>query len=78
MNKGNQYYGGFFWVAVISFIVPLVVAFKAFNDIKPTTKPTPAPDVSGVDHAVWDYLLKSYVSNGLVDYDGMKKDYLFR
>ena len=35
-------------------------------------------DASGVDNGVWDYLLKSYVTNGLVDYDGMKKDYLFR
>lgn len=77
MNDGSKYYGGFFWVAAVSFVVPLVVAAAAFQDIKPTTKPTPAPDVSGVDAAVWDYLLKSYVSNGLVDYRGMKKDYLF-
>ncbi len=77
MSKGNQYYGGYFWVAVVSFIIPLVVAYKAF-DVRPTSKPTPVLDASGVDHAVWDYLLKAYVSNGLVDYDGMKKDYLFR
>lgn len=78
MSKGKQYYGGFFWIAAISFVVPLFVAFSAFNKVRPTTKPTPTLDASGVDHAVWDYLLKSYVSNGLVDYDGMKKDYLFR
>lgn len=78
MSKGSNYYGGFFWVAAISFIVPLFVGFKAFENLKPTTKPTPVVDASGVDHGVWDYLLKSYVSNGLVDYDGMKKDYLFR
>jgi hypothetical protein len=77
MSKGNQYYGGFFWVAAVSFVVPLVVAAAAFQDIKPTTKPTPTPDISGVDPLVWDYLLKSYVSNGLVDYKGMRKDYLF-
>lgn len=77
MSDGNKYYGGFFWVAAVSFVVPLVVAVAAFEDIKPTTKPTPAPDVSGVDAQVWDYLLKSYVSDGLVDYRGMKKDYLF-
>ncbi len=76
MNKGKQYYGSFFWVATISFIVPLFVAWKAF-DARPTTKPTPTLDVSGVDHGVWDYLLKSYVAGGLVDYEGMKKDYLF-
>lgn len=76
-TKGKQYYGAFFWVAAISFIVPLFVAWKAF-EARPTTKPTPNPDVSGVDHAIWDYLLKSYVSGGLIDYDGFKKDYLFR
>jgi len=78
MSKGSNYYGGFFWVAVVSFMVPFFVGWKAFENLKPTTKPTPVVDASGVDHGVWDYLLKSYVANGLVDYDGMKKDYLFR
>lgn len=78
MSKGSNYYGGFFWVALISFIVPLFVGWKAFQNIQPTTKPTPQVDASGVDHAVWDYLLKAYVTNGLVDYPAMKKDYLFR
>ena len=78
MSKGTNYYGGYFWVAVVSFMVPLFVGWKAFENLKPTTKPTPAVDASGVDHGVWDYLLKSYVTSGLVDYDGMKKDYLFR
>ncbi len=78
MSKGENYYGGFFWVAIVSFIVPLFVGWKAFENIKPTTKPKPQVDASGVDNMVWDYLLKSYVSSGLVDYDGMKKDYLFR
>lgn len=77
MSKGSKYYGGFFWLALVSFIVPLFVGWKAFQNISPTTKPTPQVDASGVDHAVWDYLLKLYVINGLVDYDGMKKDYLF-
>ena len=78
MSKGSNYYGGFFWVALVSFIVPLFVGWKAFDNLKPTTKPTPQVDASGVDHGVWDYLLKSYVSSGLVDYTAMKKDYLFR
>ena len=78
MATGKQYYGGFFWVALVSFTVPFFVGWKAFQNIQPTQKPTPQVDVSGVDHAVWDYLLKAYVSNGLVDYDGMKKDYLFK
>ncbi len=77
MSKGEKYYGGFFWIAVVSFLVPVIVAWRAFDGIGPTTKPTPTPDASGVDHAVWDYLLKSYVSGGLVDYGGMKRDYLF-
>jgi len=71
-------YGGFFWIAAISFCVPFVVAYSAFEHVRPATKPIPHPDASGVDHALWDYLLKSYVTNGLVDYDGMSKDYLFR
>ena len=78
MSKGSNYYGGFFWVALVSFIVPLFVGYKAFENLKPTTKPTPQVDASGVDHKIWDYLLKSYVASGLVDYEGMKKDYLFR
>lgn len=78
MAKGTQYFGGYFWIALVSFIVPIFVGWKAFENIKPTTKPTPVVDASGVDHAVWDYLLKTYVTGGLVDYDGMKKDYLFR
>ena len=78
MSKGSNYYGGFFWVAIVSFIVPLFVGWKAFENLQPTTKPTPQVDASGVDNNVWDYLLKSYVSNGKVNYQGIKKDYLFR
>lgn len=80
MSNGSKYYGGFFWVAVVSFIVPIFVGWKAFENVSPTTKPivhVDQLDKSGVDHKLWDYLLKTYVSNGLVDYDGMKKDYLF-
>ena len=39
MSKGSNYYGGFFWVALVSFIVPLFVGWKAFDNLKPTTKP---------------------------------------
>lgn len=76
-NK-STYYGPFFWLAIVSFTVPIVVAAKAFNEVQLTTKPTPHPDASGVDHALWDYLLKSHVQNGLVDYDGIARDHLFR
>ena len=77
MSNGTKYYGGFFWVAAVSFIVPLFVGWQAFQNLQPATKPTPSLDKSGVDHNVWNYLLNNYVANGLVDYDGMKKDYLF-
>ncbi|WP_442508032.1 DUF547 domain-containing protein [Novipirellula sp. SH528] len=77
-SKVTSYYGPFFWVALISFFVPVVVAGKAFQQVQLTTKPTPHPDASGVDHAIWDYLLKTYVENGLVDYDAIARDHLFR
>ena len=77
-DKKKSYYGPLFWVAAVSFIVPFFVAVRAFDAVGPTTKPEPAPDASGVDNALWDYLLKAYVENGLVDYDGMARDHLFR
>lgn len=77
-SLNTTYYGPFFWLATISFLVPLVVAVQAFREVPLTTKPVPQPDASGVDHRLWDYLLKAYVSEGLVDYDGIARDYLFR
>ena len=77
MSNGTKYYGGFFWVAAVSFIVPLFVGWHAFQNLQPATKPPLSLDKSGVDHNAWNYLLNNYVANGLVDYDGMKKDYLF-
>ncbi len=77
-KEKKSYYGPFFWLAIASFIVPIVVANATYQNVHPTTKPVPHLDASGVDHALWDYLLKSYVENGLVDYDGMGRDYLFR
>jgi uncharacterized protein DUF547 len=77
-NQNSSYHGPFYWLATLSFLVPLVVAFSAFRAIPWSTKPTPCPDASGVDHALWDDLLKTYVENGLFDYGGLKRDYLFR
>lgn len=77
MKNEKSYYGPFFWIAICSFIVPIFVAVRAFDQVRPTTKPTPVLDASGVDHKIWDYLIKKYVENGLVDYDGISKDYLF-
>lgn len=74
----KSYYGPFFWIAAISFVVPIFVAVRAFDHIGAIAGPTPVPDASGVDHALWDYALKTYVANGLVDYDGLAKDQTFR
>jgi hypothetical protein len=76
-DTGQTYYAGVVWLALAAFIVPLFVAYAAFDKVRPTTKPTPVLDASGVDHKIWNYLLKEYVENGLVDYDGLSKDYLF-
>ena len=77
-TKKPSYYGPFFWIAAVSFVVPLVVAARAFQEVVLTSKPTPHPDASGVDHVLWDYLLKTHVDGGLVDYDGLARDHLFR
>ncbi|MBT3379025.1 MAG: DUF547 domain-containing protein [Lentisphaerae bacterium] len=75
----KTYYGAFFWLSLAAFAVPIFVGVLAFQSLKgPHSKPTPTPDVSGVDNAVWDYLLKTYVEHGLVDYDGLERDHLFR
>jgi len=77
-DKSKFYYGPLFWVAAISFIVPFFVAVRAFDVLGPASKPAPMPDASGVDHALWDYLLKAYVENGRIDYDAMARDHVFR
>jgi len=77
-SDSQKYHGPFFWLTLAAFVAPIVVAFGAFHNVsRPYTKPNPSPDASGVDHGLWDYLLKSYVENGLVDYDGIERDYLF-
>lgn len=78
MKQQESYYGIYFWLTLITFAVPLFVAYSAFEKLAPTTKPVPNPDASGVDHQLWDYLLKSYVKDGLVDYEGFRRDYIFK
>ena len=73
----KQYHGPVFWLSLLSFVVPLAVAARAFHEVQLTTKPTPHPDASGVDHAIWDYLLRHYVAGGLIDYDAISRDHLF-
>ncbi len=77
MNSDRTYYGGFFWVAAVSFVVPLFVAVFAFRDLQPAYRPEPNPDVSGVDNKLFDHLLRLYVENGQIDYEGLSRDYLF-
>lgn len=78
-ERKKSYYGPFFWLAVVSFAVPIVVAVKAFDAAsRPHEKPPEKLDASGVDNKLWDYLLKMYVTDGLVDYEGMDRDHGFR
>ena len=37
-------------------------------ELSEVAKPVPQADASGVSNNIWDYLLKSYVAAGLVDY----------
>lgn len=77
--KKKSYYGPFFWLSLAAFIAPVFVGVQAFQAApKPYTQPAPRPDSAGVDHGLWDYLLKTYVENGLIDYDGFKRNHLFK
>ncbi len=80
MASGKKsYYGPWFWLSAASLVVPVVVVWYLLIAVPgPHTKPEPQPNAAGVDHALWDYLLKTYVEDGLVDYDGLKRDYLFQ
>lgn len=77
-SETNSYYGIFFWLSLITFVVPFFVAYRAFDQLRPTDKPVASPDASGVDHRLWDYLLRSYVENGRIDYQAMNRDYVFK
>ena len=80
MSKTKKEYSGpFLWLALFSFVIPIFVGVQAFQAIPQTvTYPEVRPDVSGVDQNLWDYLLRTYVAGGLIDYDGLKRDYLFK
>jgi hypothetical protein len=71
----RKYYGVFFWFALSAFVVPVFIAAWGFQAYK---RPKPQPEASGVDHAVWDFLLKTYVRDGLADYQGIGEDHLFK
>ncbi|MHC4780485.1 MAG: DUF547 domain-containing protein, partial [Planctomycetota bacterium] len=74
--QGKSYFGPLFWLGAVALLVPVFVAFKAFEDV---SKPYEVnPDLSGVDHGLWDQLLKKYVRGGLVNYAGLGADPGFR
>lgn len=76
MNQqlNSKYYGPFFWLSLTTFFVPFVVAFAIFQAISSHEEYVMQPDASGVDHGIWDMLLKRHVSSGKVDYVGMSND----
>ena len=77
--KKKEYSGPFLWLALASFIMPIAVAVWAFRGLpQPYTYPEIEPDVSGVDQELWDHLLRTYVANGLIDYEGLKRTHLFK
>lgn len=78
MNK-KEYSGPWLWLALASFVMPIGVAVWAFRTLpKPLTYPEVEPDVSGVDQQLWDHLLRTYVADGLIDYDGLRRTHLFK
>ncbi|MEM8945152.1 MAG: DUF547 domain-containing protein [Planctomycetota bacterium] len=78
MNK-KEYSGPWLWLALASFAMPIGVAVWAFRTLPPPfTYPEIKPDVSGVDQGLWDHLLRTYVADGLIDYNGLKRTHLFK
>ncbi len=80
MKKSKkEYSGAFFWLAAFSFLIPIYIGAQAFKAIpQPPSYPEIQPDSSGVDQNLWDYLLRTYVAGGQIDYEGFKRDYLFK
>ena len=75
----KEYSGPWLWLALTSFIMPIGVAVWAFRSLpEPYTYPEIKPDESGVDQQLWDHLLRTYVADGLIDYDGLKRTHLFK
>ncbi len=67
------------WLALATFVMPIGVAVSAFRTLpKPLTYPEVKPDVSGVDQQLWNHLLQTYVADGLIDYDGLRRTHLFK
>lgn len=77
--KNKEYSGPWLWLALASFAMPVAVAVFAFRSLpEPLTYPLIQPDESGVDQQLWDQLLRTYVADGLIDYEGLRRNYLFK
>lgn len=77
--KNKEYSGPWLWLALASFLMPIGVAVWAFRTLpQPFTYPEIKPDASGVDQELWNQLLQTYVADGLIDYDGLKRTHLFK
>lgn len=75
----KEYSGPWLWLALASFLMPVAVAVWAFRGLpRPYTYPEITLDASGVDQQLWDHLLRTYVADGLIDYDGLKRNHLFK
>ena len=78
-QRGPRYYGPLYWLGIAAFAAPILVAVFAFQSAsRPLSKPVPNPGPDHVDHGLWDYLLKTWVENGQVDYAGMAGDHLLQ
>ena len=67
MSNLKQPFASFFAIALLLTSIPLFVGWKA------PASPVPQQDASGVDHSVWNSLLQTYVSNGLVNLTAFNK-----
>ena len=77
--KNKEYSGPWLWLALASFLMPIGVAVWAFRTLpQPFTYPEIQPDASGVDQELWNQLLQTYVADGLIDYEGLKRTHLFK
>ncbi len=77
--KKKEYSGPLLWLALASFLMPIAVAVWAFRGLpQPYTYPEITLDESGVDQHLWDHLLRTYVADGLIDYDGLKRNHQFK
>ncbi len=77
-SSPKEYSGPYLWLALASFLMPVGVAWWAFQTVpRPFTYPEIVLDAAGMDHQLWDHLLRNYVADGLIDYDGLRRDHHF-